>query len=157
MKLGFLLSHIGDAEVSKTFIKKANEFLCSHQDVDIIGFVANQVSPTIHPSFATMNINEAFDYNGAVVATNLAMAEKIVNFPGPRKKYYYLWELDWTKETGRTFEELLALFHNPKLSIIARTPEDKMVIERCWNCRVQGVIPDCDIGRFVELVRKDEN
>jgi hypothetical protein len=153
LKIGFLLSHLGEAELSNLFVRQANEFLLNNNDTDLIAFLTNRVNPKTHPSFGTMNINEAFDYDGCVIATNLYDAFKLVNFPGPKYRYFYLWDLNWC---GFGFEELSELFNNPKLKIIARNPEHKDIIETCWNRKVHHVIPNCDVSTFVEMVRKDE-
>jgi hypothetical protein len=148
IKIGFLLSQYGDNEIAKSFIQSSNEFLARETNVDIIGFVSNQSQPISHPTFATMNINEAFDYDGVVVATSIAMAEKLARFPGPQERYLYLWKLDWEK---RSFEELVGLFNSPRLEIITRTEEDRKVFQQCWNRPVRAVIPDCNIADFVRL------
>lgn len=157
VRLGFLLPHLGDNDLSKAFVKSANEFLCDQHYADIIAFVNNQVKPVLYPVFASMNINEAFDYKGGVVATNLDTAAKLAKFPGPRPKYYYLWQLDWINSTGWTFEEMMGLFHDPQILIVARTDDDKKLIESCWNCRVHAVIPECNVRAFAEKIKQDEN
>ena len=155
MKIGFLISQYGDNELAKTFISSANRFLCDSSGVDIIGFVANQMKPISHPIFATMNLNEAFDYDGIVVATTIDLALKLARFPGPTKRYLYLWELMWTRYG---FEELMGLFHNPKLTVVLRTEQHKEIVEKCWNCNVDWVIPDFDIGLFLKMINhKDKN
>lgn len=158
MKIGFLFSHLGDSELANTFINKSNRLLRERGNIDIIAFVSNQSRPVKRLNFASMNINEAFDFKGAVVATDIYMAEKSVSFPGPSKIYYYQWELAWVTNHNRTFEEYLALYNNRRLSMITRTEEDKYYFEQCWNRPVQYVIPHCDVEQFIkiEMARRDD-
>lgn len=151
IKLGFLLSHIGDkSEIAEKFIDSANEFLRGHVGVDIIGFVCNQHKPVRHPNFAIMNINEAFDFDGVAVATDLMTSQILLRLPGPRKKFFYVCELWWHNQSKFTFEELLNMYNNHNFPLIARTQEDKEIIEKCWNCKVRDVIKNFNMEFFVK-------
>jgi hypothetical protein len=157
-KLGFLLSHFGQNQAAYEFIHNANLFIdggCA-KGVDIIAFVNNQARPILHPVFASMNINEAFDFNGHVIATNIATAEKMLHFPGPKRRYFYVWDLEWMRpNTQRSFDELSELYTNPRLTLVARHRDHAAVIERCWNCKVSAVIPGFDVEAFAEMARED--
>lgn len=150
MNFGFLLTQLGD-EIGELFIKQANDFLSdSHVSnySDVIGFVANHTRPQLMPSFGIMNVNEAFEYNGIVVATSLDLAAKLIKFPGKKHCYYYAWNLDWMIYPNRTFEETLEVFQNPRLSIIARNNNDAAVIEKCWNRKPSFILPDCNLKQL---------
>lgn len=155
IKIGFLLSHLGINQLAFHFILNANNFLQEENNVDIIAFVCNLSPPIQYPNFASMNINEAFDFDGIVVATTLNTAQKMAHFPGPQCRYFYLWDLEWMRSPGYNFENLLAIYNNPHLKLIARNNEHAMLIEKCWNRPVHAIIPNCDIRKFIEMVKKD--
>lgn len=155
MKLGFCLHHIGHSQLSLQFVTSANSYLESGLGVDVVGFVSNQLKPRVGPNFAVMNINEAFDFDGVVVATSLHTAERVVRFPGPKRRYFYVWDLEWVRQGGWPFDTMKSIYNHPDLTLVARHEEHRRVIEQCWNLPVRAVIPDCDVGRFVQFVQND--
>lgn len=154
-KLGFLLPHLGNSQLAFQLINSANKFLETHIDTDVIAFVSNQLRPKVCPSFAVMNINEAFDFDGVAIATTLHTAEKLARFPGPRKRYFYVWDLEWSRNLGWSFEKLSEIYNNPNLTLIARHDDHAKVIEQCWNRPVHAVVPDCEVSHMVNLNGKN--
>lgn len=138
------------------FISNANALLDKRHDIDVTAFLCNQSPPLEYPKFASMNINEAFDFDGAAVATTIYTAEKLARFPGPKLRYFYLWDMEWMRKPYRNFEELVEIYNNPGIKLVARHEEHKDIINKCWNRSAHAVIPDCDMGAFVEMIRKDD-
>lgn len=157
MKIGFLISHLGPSQLAFHFLSNSYKYLSNKTDADIVAFVSNQVKPWQIPTFASMNINEAFDFDGIVVATDLYTAEKLSKFPGPRQRYFYVWDLDWMRGSCKwTFEELSDIYNDRQLKLIARSDDHKRIIEQCWNRRIHQAIPNCDIEAFVEMAKRDD-
>jgi hypothetical protein len=152
MKLGFLLSYLGHSQLGFHIINSGNELLAKWPNIDVVAFISNPVKPMLDPAFAVMNINEAFDYDGIVFATDLYTAEKLSRFPGPRLKYFYLWDLEWMRNPGRSFEELKSIYTDPRIEIIARSNDHADCFFQCWNRRPYAVVPNCDIPGLVEMV-----
>lgn len=137
------MKHLLDKVVSKS-----NDLLESEENIDIIGFIQNTGLSEEVPAFALMNISEAYNYDGLVVATDLDSAEKILTMPGPKHKMYYISELEWVGQTKRSYRELLNVYQNTNLKLIAASDEIAKDIYSLWNMKVFGVVADFDVGEI---------
>lgn len=147
-KIGILINNLGLNQLANGLIHHTNEYLEKNQNFDIIAFVENVVNPSDTPHFAVMNLNEAWEYDGTLIATSLSTANKLLSFPGAKRRLFYVWDLEWVFMDGN-FDELNAVYSNPKLELIARSDEYAKIIERCWNRPVKAVVDDCDIGALI--------
>jgi hypothetical protein len=96
-----------------------------------------------------MNLNEAWEYDGLVVATSLSTAEKALIFPAPKRRLFYVWDMEWMRAGDRDFDYFQSIYGNPKLDLIARSDTYAKIIERCWNRPVKAVVENCDVGELI--------
>lgn len=133
-RLGILVSSLGSDEMAHSIL--TNDW----EGIESIVFFQNAVKPALTPSFAMMNITEAFSYNGVCLATDFDTAEKLLRFPGPSRKFFYVWNLDWFKdEAGNLSYGNLARVYRG-LPLIARNESDRTTLESSWNVQVFDVI-----------------
>lgn len=153
-KFGFLVSYLGGSQLAYNLITSANKMLTEDYRTDIVAFISNPVRAWIQPSFAVMNINEAFDFDGVVFATDLNTAGKALRFPGASRRYFYVWDLEWIRGTKMfTFEEFQAIYTDPRIGLIARNRDHADVIEQCWNRAPAAIVPNCDVAGLVDFAR----
>jgi hypothetical protein len=119
-----------------------------HPEIDLILFQQNATPSWLVPPFAILNATEVFDYAGPVVATDLYTAECLIRAPGPVKKFFYVWDLEWFR-TVYPYERLAAVYR--QLPLIARCAAHGDVIQDAWNVDVTALIPDCNLTLFAEL------
>lgn len=148
MKLGVLLNDLGPSQVSYLFIRNTANWLGSHSSHDVIGFYADQVSPCIPINFSVMQMNEAWDFHGRLIATNLQTARRCLGFPGTRDRWFYVWDLEWLRPGQRNYRDLAQVYRNPNLKLIARSEDHRVAIEDAWNRSVEAVIPDFNMERL---------
>lgn len=103
--------------------------------------------------FAVMNATEAYDFRGVAVATDLATASALLRCPGPYRKFFYVWDLEWVRGGGAPYEAMARLYRDPSLPPVARGDSHRRVIEACWNTRVAAVVPGPDPALFSELAK----
>lgn len=144
MSLGIIVSSMGKNQLAYHISKAATS--------NFVVFYENLAKPWFVLPFAIMNIGEAYDFRGPVVATTLISAEKLLKFPGPTSRYFYIWDLEWMRETGMTYEELSNVYNNPQISLIARNEDYARVIERCWNRSPIDVVENCDMAKLMKVV-----
>lgn len=133
------------------FIKNTNEFLQKYIGFDIIGFYEALAAPCITPNFATMQLSEAFSYDGTMIATTLNTAHKLIGFPASKNKLFYVWDLEWLRMPFKEYNALYSIYGNPELTLIARSQEHKRVLEMAWNRKVDLVIDNFDMEKLVQL------
>ncbi len=148
---------MGRNQLAYHLVREGEALLDSRNDVDLIAFFQNLGQPwrMIVP-FASMNIAEAFTFDGVAIATSLDTAERVGHFPGPRLRYFYAWDLEWLRATGRTFEQHSNVYSNRNLPILARSDEHARLIERCWNRPVRAVIENCDLSALLKVIAQDD-
>lgn len=156
MRLGFLVSSLGTSQLAYHILQGANASLGRHRDLDIIAFYQNVSKPWVTPLFGLLNISEAYGFSGVVIATSLNTARKMAGFPGPQGRYFYAWDLEWVVSGGMAYEDMAAVYCNPKVPIIARNDAHAALIERCWNRTVHATIDRCDIPQFIRMVDDDQ-
>lgn len=154
IKIGIMLDNIGPNQLAHYMINSGNAVLEHHsQKVDLVAFVQQVVHPCALPNFATMNMSEAYDYKGVLVATSLQTAIKMLKCPGTRKKFFYVWDLEWTRPQNKNFSVLKDIYNNPSIELISRSPNHDKIIELCWRKPI-GVVEDGRVEQLYQLFEK---
>ncbi len=148
-RLGFIVNHLGNTQMAHFLIHNVNEHLEKHYDTDIIVFFENVVRTHTTPHFAGMNVNEAWDFNGTVVATSLSTAEKLLTFPGKKRRLLYVYDLEWLRPPEREFGWYESIYRNPRIELIARSESHALIIENTWSRRPIGVVEDFNIKKLI--------
>lgn len=118
-------------------------------DADVVAFVENHGVPALTPPFALMNVAECYGFRGVVVATDLHTAGLLAGCPGPSRRLFYVWDLEWLRLGPYPHEDLRAIYGNPRLEIVARSEDHAGVIERAWGRRAVGIVEDADLSQLV--------
>ena len=151
MKLGVLLRDLGPTQLAFHFIQNANRWLVDHPRDDIIAFVERHIQPVIRPNFAQMPLLEAYQYDGVVIATNLATAAKLAHFPGPSARAFYSWDLEWLRLQQKEFRPLADIYRAKELQVITRSVDHALVLANAWNRSVAGIVDYFDIQKLVDI------
>jgi hypothetical protein len=155
MKIGFLVPNLGSTQLAFRLIYRANQAIRKNNDIDIIVFCENQTQPCFSPGFATMNIVDAWNYHGPLIATTISSAEKLIRFPRPSHKYFYLYDLEWIYTKDRNFIPFSNIYQHKGLDLICRSISHKEIIENCWGKSIKAVIDDFDIEEFIKVIKED--
>jgi hypothetical protein len=146
------VSSLGATDLAYHILHEADEYVQRSKDLDVIVFYQNVVKTWKNPSFAMMNISEAFNYSGVAIATDLITAEKVKHFPGPSGRFFYVWDLEWLRSINYSYESLRSIYTDPNLTLIARSKSHADQIERNWNREVAAIVPHCDLTGMVRMV-----
>jgi hypothetical protein len=117
---------------------------------DIIAFFENSSRHSFPLPFASMPIHEAFSYTGICIATNLSTALKLLSYPRPSKKYFYVWDLEWMRIANRDYDKLASIYRNESLQLIARSVSHAEIISKCWNVDKVEIMRDFDLRCLVK-------
>lgn len=148
-KLGIVLNNLGPSQLAYNLIKSGDELVDS-QSADLTLFFY-EISPVCGlPLFAIMNLSEAYNYKGIVIATDLNSASRIQEFPGPSKKFYYVWDLEYLRLPQRNYEELCGVYK--KLPLIVRSKQHEHFIGKIWGGNVVGVCENANVNELWSIV-----
>lgn len=156
--LGIIVNHLGNTQLAHSLIHNVNNYLEQHIDTDIIVFFENVVRPWEIPRFASMNVNEAWDFNGVVIATSITSAEKLLQLPGRKRRFLYVWDLEWLRMPERGVKYFASIYRNPRIELIARSVNHATIINDIWNRQPVGVVEDFNVEALLRQVqRHDKN
>lgn len=116
--------------------------------VNLIGFFEQQSKSPFSPRFATMQLHEAWGFPGPLVATSLLLATKIVDFPISKKKFLYVWDLEWLYNKNEDFLSFASIYQNKNIHLIARNEDHASAIEYTWNRKVSAIVEDFNMEQF---------
>ncbi len=151
-KLGIAVNNLGGSQLNYFLIKNANSLLLNDPLLDITVFFENQGPTCLAVNFPIMPIYEAWSFAGPVVATTFTTAEKLLSFPSPTTKLFYVWDLEWTRHTQRrSYREWASVYGNTLLTLISRGADHMQVIEKAWNRDVMATNENCDLSAILEM------
>jgi len=144
-KLGIFVSDLFASQLSFYSMCLGNKI--SKQNIDYAIFFENLSHTPIQHSFSLMNIVYGYSWNGTAIATNLSTAQKLIKCPGPKRKIYYIWDLEWLRYNPKLpYEFLASIYQHPSLELVVRSYSHKKIIENAWNREVKDVVSDFEFG-----------
>jgi hypothetical protein len=152
MNIGVMVDSLAASQLCYYFIDNTNKFLAANPKASVFAFYEELSYPCIFPEFSFMQIFEAWGFNGTLIATNLTSAAKLCRFTATDKKFFYVWDLEWTRHGQREFAGLETVYRNSSLRLIARSNDHARVIENCWNTKVHGVVNNFDYNQLLEII-----
>lgn len=141
--LNFLVEHIGANQTAFTMTEAANR-LVEERDIQVNVFYESLQQPCRRHRFPVLNIINGWAQQGITIATTLMLAHDLVNFPGPRFKFYYLWDIGWLLNPQKlnTYGEL-DIMYSDEIEIITRCEDHGRVLENNF-----GIIPSFSFDNF---------
>lgn len=158
MKLGILLNNLGPNQLAYSSIRSNNLFVDDAPKIDCILFYENYVRPCLPMNFASMQVFEAYGYNGTLIATSLSTAHKALRCYASKNKFFYVWDLEWLRlQQFKQFRDMHNVYGNSNLKLIARSESHKTVIEDSWNTKVAGIVDNFDMRQMIEVIKACQN
>ena len=98
-QIGVLLEDFSASQLTFYAIKNMNNHL-DNSDFDFVGFFENSTPSMIPPKFSTMSVSEIWGFGGVAIATSVTTALSLQKTCLPIKKYFYVWDLEWSRQGG---------------------------------------------------------
>ena len=132
-KIGVIVKNLGNSQLSETLVKSFNSISQSSSDADTILFYTKPPVMGTVPLFSCMEQTELWGYEGHVIATCLDTAETLLKVTGPTKKFFYVWDLEWTRGDAHEYSRLKSIYKNSSIQLIARSKQHAELISRYWK------------------------
>lgn len=145
LKLGFLIPDVGFSQLSYYLVKNLNQLILDKPQFGITVFFENPQPVFTNLLFPLMHISEAYEVRCPLIATSLSTADKLIHFPGCRRKLFYVWDLEWIRIQNKQYSVLENIYRNKELKLIARSSEHADLIKECWNISPAYILDDFDI------------
>lgn len=150
-KIGVLVNNLGFSQLNYFLIRNVNELMATRYNVEVVVFYDHLQKPCLPMNFASMQTVEAWGYDGTIIATSLASADKLIRFPAAAKKLFYLWDLEWLRIKQKSYLPLREIYCCQELGILARSQSHKEIFENCWNHKVERIVEDFDMKEILSL------
>lgn len=149
MKAGFVIQRLGSSQQAYKLADAANQ-LIMQDDMDIIVFHDEWDMLPIDTAFMMLQKQHMWSYEGILVATDIRSAEQVLKSPGPSKKYFYIWNLEWLYLQSFNNARLANVYQNPKLELIVRSEYHADLVSKCWKTP-SFIIEDFDKNEFKKI------
>ena len=155
MKVGFFLKDIGNNQIAFDLITQINTHLKTNKQDDIVIFIENIEQPIKTPSCPVLLAGEVWSYTGAVVATSIGTAGKLINAISPIKKMLLIHSPEWFSQQQLLRYELShKILMYPKLDILTIDDDYKKLFLSCFNKEPSLVWKNFDIKQLMEHINK---
>lgn len=152
-QIGFMIAEPSSSQLSFNLIKNINNYLSDNRD-DFVVFFENSTASVLNPEFSFMSLSEIWNFGGSLFATSISTAISLKKCFAPKEKYFYVWDLEWTRRHGREFENTIQAFTDPAIKLIARSKDHAVAIKNYCNRDVDGIVSDFNIEELVRITNE---
>ena len=152
MKAGILVESLGMSQKAYEIIREINKIDSLEEYWDIVLFYLEYDRLITAPRFAMMNSVEAYGMDGPLISTSIETTKTSLNCIRATKRFFYVFDMEWTNSTYDV-DELLDIYMNPKVELIARSEDHAKVIEKCWKKPID-VIENFNYEKLTNLISK---
>ena len=92
-------------------------------------------------------------FNGIIITDDLTEAQSLINIPNAKKRFLYLYHVEWPYINNLHFKHLESVFLHDHIDLIARSDAHAMLIEQVFKSP-KYVMPEWD---YNTLIRIDQN
>jgi len=153
-QVGVLLEDFSASQLTFYAIKNMNSYL-ENSDVDFVGFFENSTTSMIPPRFSTMSASEIWSFGGVAVATSVTTSLSLQKACLPIKKYFYVWDLEWSRRGGAEYEYTIQAYRDPNIKLIARSSSHAKAIKNYCNRDVCGVVDNFNIDQLIGIINNE--
>ena len=149
IKIGALVRSLGSSQLSYYIIKNFNK-VAGQGKVDPIVYCEDVERDCLFAKFPTMQTVEAWGQEGTIIATSLSTAKKLISYPCPQKRIYYVWDLEWLRKP-HNYIPVLNVFSSDRIKVVARCDNHAKVIENTFNRKVDNIIDNFNMEKFLQI------
>ena len=155
-QIGFIVNNLMASHLSFSLIKNLNEYV-DESNSEAVVFFENSSSSIIRPNFATMSLNEIWNFNGVLVSTNINTTLALKKCFAPSKKIFYVWDLEWMRPAmGQNieFERVVQAFSYESIDLLARSKDHAKAIENYSNRKVKHIVENFNIEKLMRIANE---
>jgi len=155
MRLGILLEDTTASQLAYCVISQINATVKKSSENDFVIFFENATPCVIQPLCATMNSSEIWNFDGVLLSTTVSNTLTSLKAITPKRKYFYVWDLEWNRNHGKDFEKSIEAYTSPEISLIARGEDHAKAIENYCNKKVCGNVSNFNIKHLMDIINHE--
>jgi hypothetical protein len=88
---------------------------------------------------------------GVAIATDLTTAQRLIRVTGPKKKYFYIWNLEWVNMPNINYDIMSSIYNHKDIELIARSESHSKLIEKMWR-KPKFIMDDFDVDTLRKIL-----
>jgi hypothetical protein len=152
-QIGVMLPDVGVRQVSYQAIMSINRILEKRNDLDFTIFYESLAAPVIPPKCAMMGLLEAYSYPGALIATDINLAAKLLAMPCNRRIFYCYDAAEHTR-ARYLYTDVLKIYRAPNLELWARSEDHRNLLANNWNRADVNIMENFNLEKVLEIATK---
>jgi hypothetical protein len=149
LKLGFLIKTLGTSQQGLLMTSNLNALLSIRHDLEVTVFYEDYDRFPIETKFALMQNRQAWGYKGILISTDIECTHLLATLPGPCKKFFYTWNLEWLYEP-MSLEYCMRAYQDDDIDLIARSRSHSTLLTRLWK-EPKHIIEDFDYDELAKI------
>jgi hypothetical protein len=151
MNIAAVINNLGPSQNSYYLIKEFNK-VASNRHMSLSVFFERSAIPIIPTMFSCKSISFISSYHHNAIATSLEETDILLKANNASKKFLYLWDLEWIRNTGQ-YDTISNILLNDRLNIIARSESHATMIENFCNKKPVGIVDNWNINQLIEVIQ----
>jgi hypothetical protein len=132
MQIGISVDVLSGSQLSYELVRGLNNISSDEHNIDVCLFYNRlDILPYV-PAFAMFQDRELWGFKAPVIATSLTTAKTLLDCPCPTKKYFYIWNFEWTNKVYDA-ARLAEIYMHKDIELIARSESHANTIEKLWK------------------------
>lgn len=128
-----LVNSLDVSQLSISLCKNLNEVLTKTPYLDTIVYYQTWGKLPFAPQFAMLMEREFWGAQGVAISTDIKTTEKLIKCPGPTKKFFYVWNLEWLNMQNIDYDRMNNVYNNDGIELIARSIYHAALLEMVWK------------------------
>jgi hypothetical protein len=109
------------------------EKLTIHTNISPMIFCDMPPTQAITVNIPIFSLVDAFGFDGITIANNLSSAHSSLLLPNVKKRYFYMWDLEWLLPNYFGFNMAHSIYTDPKITLISRHKNHYNIFKKCWK------------------------
>ena len=151
MDIGFFVDNLGPSQFSFELIHESNKLLKANPSYSVTAFTRQVDILISQPNFPIQMQFNAWGWKGIAIATSYNSARVLKNVYSPKRKFLYVWNLDWMSSTKNVTHYMD--IYDSDLDLIARSEEHYEILKTMWKEPLE-IIEDFNYEQLAQKIAK---
>lgn len=132
-KLGIITDDLNIAQKGYYLIQELNQVIKKRSNLPVCCFRGTITPLPLQPYFPLYPQKLCWTFHGALIATEIETAYKLLTCWRATQKLFYIWNLEWQYFQYVTWKELHHIYDNDDLDLIARSQAHADILTKIWK------------------------
>lgn len=87
----------------------------------------------VFPRFCQLQLQSVWDFEHTLISTNILTTQVLNNCSRAKRKLFYVKELEWLSLPELNYAQLVDIYQNPEIDLIANNEKDFDILTKLWK------------------------